>query len=149
MALDQQSAIDLGCTMAPRRRMLRPDAQAAGDARRFLAEALCAIHATRVLDEAQLLVSELVGNAVRHGLPPIEVDVRCDGGGLLEVRVRDSLEGRPRLKHVGVDAEGGRGIALVDLLSDQWGTDIDPEAGGKVVWFRLRLSAAPAGATSG
>lgn len=135
--------------MVPRRQMLRPDAQAAGDARRFLAEVLCSVHATRVLDEAQLLVSELVGNAVRHGLPPIEVDVRCDGGELLEIRVRDSLEGRPRLKHVDLDAEGGRGIALVDLLSEQWGTEFDPEAGGKVVWFRLSLRTAPPEATPG
>ena len=129
------------CPTPPRRELLRADAQAPGDARRFLAEALCPIHATRVLDEALLLVSELVGNSVRHGLPPIEVDVRCDGGDTLEVRVRDSLVALPKLKHVDLDAEGGRGIALVDLLSSQWGTD--PEPGGKVVWFRLSLTVAP------
>ncbi|MGQ0465130.1 MAG: ATP-binding protein [Sporichthyaceae bacterium] len=129
------------CSTPPRREMLRADARAPGHARRFLAEALCPVHATRVLDEAQLLVSELVGNAVRHGLPPVEVDVRCDGGDVLEVRVRDSLVAQPKLKHVELDSENGRGIALVDLLSDQWGTE--PEENGKVVWFRLRLDVVP------
>lgn len=129
------------CPTPPRRELIRGDAQAPGHARRFLADVLCPIHATRVLDEALLLVSELVGNAVRHGLPPVEVDVRCDGGDMLEVRVRDSLTAQPKLKHVDLDSEGGRGIALVDLLSDQWGTE--PEPGGKVVWFRLSLSVAP------
>jgi anti-sigma regulatory factor (Ser/Thr protein kinase) len=125
------------CTMSPQRRMLRTDAQAPGDARRFLAEVLCAEHTARVLDEAQLLVSELVGNSVRHGLPPVEVDVRCSGGDTLEVRVRDGLLAQPKLKYVDEDAEGGRGIALVDLLSADWGVELEPE--GKVVWFHLKL----------
>ncbi|MGQ0845860.1 MAG: ATP-binding protein [Sporichthyaceae bacterium] len=136
--LESQSLTDgISCTMEPQRRMLRTDAQAPGDARRFLAEVLCTEHTARVLDEAQLLVSELVGNSVRHGLPPVEVDVRCTGGNTLEVRVRDGLLAQPKLKHVDEDSEGGRGIALVDLLSQDWGIDV--EAQGKVVWFRLAL----------
>jgi hypothetical protein len=52
-------------------------------------------------------------------------------------------------REVGVDRgplvladEGGRGLALVDLLSDAWG--IEPEEPGKSVWFRLRLARAGA-----
>ena len=121
--------------MPQRRTVLPSDATSARAARQFLQQASCAEHMATVLEDAQLLVSELVGNAVRHGLPPIEVAVKCVGEKCLEVRVRDTGREPPTARPGGVEAEGGRGLQLVDLLSSDWGTETD--ALGKTVWFRL------------
>ena len=59
------------CEATPAAEITLPDHEhSARRARAFLSEAYCALHHARVLDEAQLLVSELVTNAVRHGGPP-------------------------------------------------------------------------------
>ena len=116
--------------------LLPDDATAPGQARRFLEESHCSVHGASVLDDAKLLVSELVTNAIRHGSPPIELQVECVGDRGLEVRVRDAgttndLEVVDR----GDNAVDGRGLRLVDLLSKSWGTASGPD--GKDVWFRV------------
>lgn len=126
------------CTLRPQSIELPTRPESARAAREFLAGATCDRHEARVLDEAQLLVSELVGNAIRHGAPPIEVEVCCVGRESLQVRVRDSGTGVPLPRDADSAAEGGRGLALVDLISTDWGTDRDPE--GKTVWFRLDVA---------
>ncbi|GAA4986268.1 ATP-binding protein [Kineococcus glutinatus] len=121
---------------APAELTLPMDAQAPGRARSFLHEADCQVHQSRVLDEAQLLVSELVTNAVVHGAPPVAMRVECDGTAGMTVAVSDGSVQSPIADQAGPDAEHGRGIALVDLLSERWGVDVT-EA-GKTTWFRLR-----------
>jgi len=123
--------------MQARRILLPTDPTAAKAARDFLVKMCCGRHEACVLDEAQLLVSELVGNAVRHGTPPIEMEVRCSGTQALQVRVRDCAPGAPHVRTANIEDEGGRGLALVDLLSDDWGIERDPP--GKSVWFRLTV----------
>jgi anti-sigma regulatory factor (Ser/Thr protein kinase) len=92
-----------------------------------------------ILDDALLLISELVTNAVRHGSPPILLALECDGEGL-RVRVRDGAPALPRPRDSIPEDEGGRGLALVDALSDAWGAEpvVDEHGGGKSVWFELR-----------
>lgn len=107
---------------------------APAEARRFLTEAGCSEHATALLEPAVLLVSEMVTNAVRHGGPPLVVEVDCDEVSL-QVRVRDGGTALPVPRQAAPDDEGGRGLALVELLSDDWG--VEPDADGKTVWFRL------------
>jgi anti-sigma regulatory factor (Ser/Thr protein kinase) len=125
------------CTTPARTLTLPGKPESVGEARKLLTTAYCGEHDARVHDDAALLVSELVANAVCHGLPPIEVEVRCDGTGSLEVRVTDHEPRPPAAAHpADSEAESGRGIALVDLLSDAWGVDQIPDD-GKVVWFRL------------
>jgi len=123
----------------PQRQVVLPnEPTSARAARQFLQQASCPEHMARVLDDAQLLVSELVGNAIRYGLPPIEVAVRCVGEACLEVRVRDTGVDPPvAVRQAAPDAEGGRGLQLVDLLSSAWGTEAD--SFGKTVWFRLDM----------
>ena len=82
-------------------------------------------------------MSEVVTNSVVHGGPPIVVAVDCDGTAGLQVRVRDGSHDLPELRQAEVWDEGGRGLGLLDTLSDDWG--VDPEPGdGKQVWFVLR-----------
>jgi anti-sigma regulatory factor (Ser/Thr protein kinase) len=125
------------CTVsAPVRLAMPMDDHAPGHARLFLAEAHCPAHNTSVLDEATLLVSELVTNALLHGAPPITLEIECDGSAGMQIRVSDGSGAQPAIGHPGVDDEHGRGVALVDMLSDAWG--VDPTPNGKAVWFRLR-----------
>jgi len=124
------------CTVtAPVRLFMPTDEHAPRRARLFLAEAHCPAHNTSVLDEATLLVSELVTNAVVHGAPPITMEIDCDGSRGMQVRVSDGSEVQPAVGHATVEDEHGRGVALVDVLSDAWG--VDPTPNGKAVWFRL------------
>ena len=122
-------------TTARSLRTLPQDVRAPGEARRFLQDAGCSEHATTVLEPAVLLVSEVVTNAVRHGGPPIVVEVDCDEVSL-QVRVSDGSQALPVARSPRAEDEGGRGMLLLELLSDAWG--VEPEADGKAVWFRLR-----------
>ena len=115
---------------------LPTDATASAKARRFLVSARCTEHNTAVLDEALLMVSELVANAVSHGAPPVTVKVSCNGSEGMEVRVSDGSDRLPRQGKPEPSSENGRGLYLVDVLSSRWGVDATAE--GKEVWFLLR-----------
>lgn len=111
------------------------DLRAAAVARGFLRHAACPVHHATVLNDAQLLVSELVGNGIRHGGPPIILRVECVGSGDLEVRVTDGGDGVPQPRAAAEDEESGRGLRLVDYISNAWG--VAPSDPGKTTWFRL------------
>lgn len=96
---------------------------------------------TAVVDDAALLVTELVTNAVRHGGgPTIRVHTRREDH---QVRCQihdDGAEGPlPTCRAVGSLAEHGRGLDLVDALATRWGSHTDPDlvSGRRVVWFEL------------
>jgi len=97
----------------------------------------------------ELIVSELVTNAVCHGAGPIwmQLSFAC---GDLRVEVHDEGAGRPVRKHVGGDDECGRGLELLDGLIELHGGErgvINDQAGpGKTVYVVLSLEATPAGA---
>ena len=108
-------------------------------ARRFAQDSGCREHGLEMLDDALLLISELVTNSVLHGGPPIVLAVDCDGSGL-HVRVRDGGPTMPVPRSADAAAESGRGMSLVDLLSSTWGVEpvADAHGPGKEVWFELR-----------
>jgi anti-sigma regulatory factor (Ser/Thr protein kinase) len=108
-------------------------------AREWARRSGCREHALEMLDDALLLISELVTNAVLHGGPPIVLAIDCDGEGL-HVRVRDGSPAEPRRRSADADAEGGRGLTLVELLTTTWGVApvADQRGPGKEVWFELR-----------
>ena len=96
----------------------------------------CTEHHNEVLEDAVLLVSELVTNSILHGGPPVVVAVDCEESAL-RVRVRDGSADIPTPRQAGREDEGGRGLEIVATLSDDWG--IEPhEDDGKHVWFVLR-----------
>lgn len=109
-------------------------------AHQFTRASSCTEHAAGLLDDALLLISELVTKAVRYGTPPLHLAIECDGGGL-KVCVRDGASALPPQRHLasGVD-ESGWGLALVDAMSHAWGVEpVNDEHGrGKAVWFELR-----------
>ncbi|MFF9603758.1 SpoIIE family protein phosphatase [Streptomyces sp. NPDC014684] len=85
-------------------------------------------------DNALLLVSELVTNAVRFATGPVTVRLIRSGNGLL-CEVGDTGNGRPRLRRGGPLADGGRGLHVVHGLTSRWGvrwTDT-----GKVIWAEV------------
>jgi anti-sigma regulatory factor (Ser/Thr protein kinase) len=115
---------------------LRTGRRAADEARAFLRTARCPAHVgAAALDDALLLVSELVTNAVRHGAPPLTLRIDCEESSGITVRVSDGEPGLPVLGCAHEQAESGRGMTLVDAISDDWGAE--PDAPGKTVWFRL------------
>ncbi|PPK98332.1 histidine kinase-like protein [Kineococcus xinjiangensis] len=114
---------------------LDPHMESARAARRFLEENDCPVHHSRVLEEAKLLVTEVVTNAVAHGGPPITLRLTCDGTPGMLVAVSDGGSEAPVRREAAPEATSGRGIALVDLLSDDWGVDLRET--GKTVWFHL------------
>ncbi|MDT0331000.1 ATP-binding protein [Nocardiopsis lambiniae] len=135
-------------------------------ARRRLSDDLRAmeIHEERI-DEAALIISELVSNALRHASPlptpanpansvgvswRAEVDGSRGAGGWIEISVRDGgSTTMPRVARPSTSGLGGRGLGIVQHLSGRWGTEMD--ATTTTVWAVLDLSAedgdAGAGAT--
>ncbi len=124
---------------SPRHQDLPLDDHAASEARRFLRTEACPYHATPVIDDAELLVSELVTNGVRYGAPPISVVLVCKGAVGLRVLVSDGVSSPPRPREARPDEESGRGLALVDYISEDWG--VQPHGNGKTVWFSVAFDA--------
>jgi serine phosphatase RsbU (regulator of sigma subunit)/anti-sigma regulatory factor (Ser/Thr protein kinase) len=114
------------------------ETESVGRARAALVKALVGWgipHEDELVGVAELLVSELVTNAVRYTTGPIGVLIRR-GRRSITVEVSDSDTRLPRLRRGDVLDEGGRGLTLVQMLSARWGSR--PTERGKVVWFALR-----------
>ncbi|GAA4744204.1 hypothetical protein GCM10023350_31120 [Nocardioides endophyticus] len=90
-----------------------------------------------ILDAAQLVVSELVTNAILHTATPIELFARVDAGGLL-LEVSDGSTTPPTERDHAALAGTGRGLMLIHDLSGGWGVRELPN--GKVVWARITTS---------
>ena len=86
------------------------------------------------IPDAELLVSELVTNAVLHARSATVVTIDHDAT-TVRIAVCDDSPVRPRLRDYGPEAVTGRGLVIVDRLSRRWG--VDPSEGGKCVWFEI------------
>ncbi|WP_089098987.1 SpoIIE family protein phosphatase [Streptomyces hyaluromycini] len=96
-----------------------------------------------LVDTAELLVSELVTNALRYGEGEIRLRLLLDR--TLVCEVWDSGLVQPRRRRARDTDEGGRGLQLVGLLSAAWGSRRTPR--GKTVWFELPLPDGETGLT--
>ncbi|HTI22993.1 MAG TPA: STAS domain-containing protein [Kutzneria sp.] len=107
-------------------------------ARRFVTETLDGWQIRHLTDDACLIVSELVENAIVHGgsVAKLRLELRR---GLLTVAVRDGSATPPSRLEPGAAGTGGRGIFLVDAMSKAWGSTPTWD-GGKVVWAVLVLA---------
>ncbi len=98
-------------------------------------------HMTELLEDAKVVVSELVTNASKLG-EVFSLTLRCFPGKRLRIEVEDGSREVPVITYplADVDTEdpddnGGRGLVLVQALTDTWGTE--PTENGKVVWAEL------------
>ncbi|WP_432010832.1 ATP-binding protein [Streptomyces cucumeris] len=98
-----------------------------------------------LLDCAVLATNELFANAVEHGsagpADTVTITVTLENRGHeLRVEVADGSPVVPRFREAAPTAESGRGLAIVDGLASDWGTEPpDPGSVGKKVWFTLPL----------
>jgi len=106
-----------------------------GVARAFLRRVLEAHEERGNADSALAVLSEIVANAVVHGRGPVDVRVRMEEGAV-ELQVADTEPTLPTQREPADDAEGGRGIAIVDALSHWW---VEATERGKVVHARVPL----------
>jgi anti-sigma regulatory factor (Ser/Thr protein kinase) len=106
-------------------------------ARRFTARTMRSWRVKQEADSVLLVVSELVTNAVVHTRGEVRLDLTLSGDRL-RVAVSDSSPRAPaRQASVDWEATGGRGLLLVEAVSDTWGSV--PLSGGKQVWGEIAL----------
>jgi anti-sigma regulatory factor (Ser/Thr protein kinase) len=111
--------------------------ESASTARRLSVSVLRQWSLPQLADTVELLVSELVGNAVRHtGARTFGIRM-LRRRGWIRVEIRDPSRALPCLLPVRELDISGRGLFLVDKLSDRWGVDL--QARGKTTWFELRV----------
>ncbi|MGP9018846.1 SpoIIE family protein phosphatase [Streptomyces sp. BR1] len=112
---------------------LDPEDSAPGRARRLARRALERWDLGELTDSVELLVSEVVTNAVRYAERP--VTLRLLKTDVLRCEVGDDSPQLPRQRRARETDEGGRGLFLVNRLARRWGAT--RLSGGKVVWFEL------------
>jgi anti-anti-sigma regulatory factor len=128
----------LDAAPAPRRywRRLVHSPDAAAPARATVAAACAAWGLEHLADRAELIVTELVGNAIVHAKTEMKLQVVLREQNL-HITLADGSRDQPRLLPADPTAISGRGLILVDALSAGWGST--PTRDGKVVWAMLRV----------
>ncbi|MFI6526041.1 ATP-binding SpoIIE family protein phosphatase [Streptomyces uncialis] len=120
---------------------LEPEDRAPSRARRLARGALKRWGLEDLSDSVELLVSEVVTNAVRYASRPVTLRLlRTD---VLRCEVGDDVPQLPRLRQARATDEGGRGLYLVNKLARRWGAT--RLSTGKVVWFELARNQSPPG----
>ena len=93
-----------------------------------------------VRDAGSLAVSEIVTNAIRHGVGPIELRTMLEPSSI-RVEVSDRGSSMPVATTAEPDMTGGRGLRIIDAVAQAWGCDRHGNDDGKTVWFTLPRSA--------
>jgi anti-sigma regulatory factor (Ser/Thr protein kinase) len=115
-------------------RLFRCQPEAVTAVRTFVRDALDE-QPPRLAEAAELMASELATNCVRHAKTDFELTVEVDGE--IRVEVRDVSRGRPSVRSPELAEPSGRGLRIVQALSDAWG--VTPSDEGKIVWFTLYI----------
>jgi anti-sigma regulatory factor (Ser/Thr protein kinase) len=108
--------------------------QSVSQVRRYAVAACTALGYDGDCDTLALLVSEVATNALIHGAGQVRVRV-LHAGPRMRIEVSDDSVSLPVPRRAGTDAEGGRGLALVEALAADWG--VEARDTGKTVWFEL------------
>ncbi|GAA5023609.1 SpoIIE family protein phosphatase [Streptomyces siamensis] len=109
--------------------------EAAGEARRHVRDQLTAWDLTELQMNCELIVSELVGNVIRHA--PGASQLRLLRTDRLICEVSDNSLTTPQIRHPSLYAEEGRGLYLIAATADHWGTR--PTERGKTIWAELEI----------
>jgi signal transduction histidine kinase len=122
----------------------RPRSDAVRSARWFCVEYLHGVlfgndsDIDATVDDARLIVSELVTNAIQAH--PTEIRLRVSyNAEYVRITVSDTASGTPAQQHPTATSEHGRGLRIVDQLAKRWGTAELAE--GKQVWAEIALAA--------
>ncbi|MCW3058050.1 MAG: hypothetical protein JWO21_2019 [Solirubrobacterales bacterium] len=126
--------------MTSQRFPCQPEAVTA--ARRFVRDALVD-HPLEITQAAELMASELATNCVRHARTDFELVIHSHEQ--IRIEVRDTGEGRPTPLSPTARELSGRGLLIVEAMSDAWG--VIPASSGKTVWFTLAQRATSSGAS--
>ena len=113
-------------------------ASSAAEARRAARSALTEWDLSALYDTVSLLVTELVSNGVRHAQTQLELVLTLDGS-CLRIAVHDGDPRPPVARQRQELTVGGWGLALIDSLATEWGTNID-DGFGKTVWLEIDTS---------
>lgn len=93
----------------------------------------------RLVDDALVVVSELVANVVRHAGTVSTLELELGGHGpTLRIALADGSSTAPRLRRAHPSEEDDRGMAILAALSDRWGIEL--HVGGKRVWWEVDLA---------
>ena len=115
--------------------------ESVGASRRFVSDVIGDLP-REVRDPIVLMVSELVTNALVHATGGFRMRMERTGTEL-RVSVFDGGDGigwgAPSMQSPRLDDPQGRGLRIVDRLSDEWGTSDAPDGVGHLVWFRVLL----------
>ena len=122
-------------TAVTTQQVLPAEPSSAAAARRLARDVLHEWDEAGAIDVVSLLVSELVTNAVLHAGSPVEIRFRR-AGRCIRVEIADGSTVVPSLQSYGTDAVTGRGLGMVEMLTADWGVDVQP-GHGKVVWFEV------------
>jgi anti-sigma regulatory factor (Ser/Thr protein kinase) len=128
------------------RRSFERSEESVSAARRFVAGTIADV-AVELQDSVSVMVSELSTNALVHAASGFEVTVDRSEGGVF-VAVGDRGNGTPVLQSPASSEPHGRGLRIVEALSDEWGISSSVDA-GKTVWFRLSLDSSVTHASAG
>jgi serine phosphatase RsbU (regulator of sigma subunit)/anti-sigma regulatory factor (Ser/Thr protein kinase) len=116
-------------------RHLPPETASVAAARSFTTDILREWGLEHLVDRAELLVSELVTNAVLYTASHVELRLSVHDGRLRVEVIDESGERPPAQRPVDLEQASGRGLLLVQSLASTWG--VDPVGVGKSVWFEL------------
>jgi len=114
--------------------VLPPEPTSPRRARQHVSAALREAGLDDLVDDASLLVSELVTNALLHARSDAVVALTATAA-TVRVAVADRSPRAPVRRRHGADATTGRGLRLLEQLALRWGVDAAPD--GKTVWFEL------------
>ncbi|MFE2166268.1 SpoIIE family protein phosphatase [Streptomyces sp. NPDC059447] len=115
---------------------LSSDPSVVAEARRKTTEQLTAWGLEEASFVSELVVSELVTNAIRYGAPPVQLRLIHDKSTLI-CEVSDTSSTAPHMRRARIFDEGGRGLLLVAQLAQRWGTRHTPV--GKTIWAEQSL----------
>ena len=113
-----------------------PDPSSSREARHRVSSLLAARHLDAAVFPVLQVVSELVTNAVLHARTPFEVRLLLTARHI-RIEVHDRLRRLPTRRYFSEQATSGRGLQLVEQLSDAWGVEPDRDGDGKTVWAEV------------
>ncbi|MET7852316.1 ATP-binding protein [Streptomyces avermitilis] len=131
-------------------RSFSADSSGLQHARHFARNVLDEWGLTPYIDDAVIVIGELIANAARHALEPDSHDETAPTAWLGLVRrqqavicaVADPSPCAPTLQHPGQFSESGRGLQIIEALSSSWGCS-QPQSSGKMVWARVSTPPQP------